>query len=448
MSSILKFLRDLCCCSIKDPSDALFAAGVEAWTKYEETGESQYLAEAIRNHHAALDIRLPDHPRRPESLLHTAKALWAQCQGAVTQESSSIVIAYYNAALHLSPDKLERRATIYTNLGTVYFTLFRLEKGDPEVFPATGSDINKTIENYRSALQLRPAKDDPDRPISLINLSTALIHKGSKDDLMEAITDLREAVKLCTTKPLLLLSLNNLAQAYDGHYRYSGDINDVLGRVDALRRVQGKGRLVPLVNLTNAFVTLCEIEPNRSKDLDEAVLRGREALKLSDGSDNIIRLEALITLANVLTARYDQISPKNVADLDQAIQYYRDAIDLDPKDGPDPILYSNIASAIFIRCQDFEEVERVKLEDAMSYNQEALRACPTDDPLYLRIKNNLGCLYLTQLNRSGAEGDLVKGIRAYEDVVSHCPGDNDDFTVYQEIFKSAKKALQGKRAGH
>ena len=169
---------------------------------------------------------------------------------------------------------------------------------------------------------------------------------------------------------------------------------------------------------------------------------------LSGGSDNIIRLEALITLADVLAARYDQISPKNVADLDQAIQYYRDTIDLDPKTSPDPILYSNIASAIFIRCQDFEEVDRVKLEDPVSYNQEALRACSNDDPLYLRIENNLACLYLTQFNKSGAEGDLVKEIRAYEDVVSHCPADDDDSTVYQETLNSAKRALRGKRAGH
>ena len=99
MSSILKFLRDYCCCCCrKDPSDALFAAGVKAWKRYEQTGESQHLAEAVRNHQAALDIRVPDHPRRPESLLHTAMALWAQCQGAVTKESSSTVIAYYDEA--------------------------------------------------------------------------------------------------------------------------------------------------------------------------------------------------------------------------------------------------------------------------------------------------------------------------------------------------------------
>ena len=456
MSSILKFFRDLCCCCCytKDPSDAPFATGVEAWKKYEETRESQSLAEAVRNHQAALEIRY--HPRLPESLFHTAMALWAQCQGAVTKENSSTVIAYFDAALRLlhdKPDELGRRATIYTHLGIVYFTLFRLGKEDPE---ATGSNIGKAIESYRSALQLRPAKDDPDRPSSLINLSIALIQKDSKDDLMNAIINLREAVELCTTKPirrpLLLLSLNHLAQAYDSHHHYSDDISDVVRKVDALRRVldltdEGKGRLVPLVNLTNALWMLCEIEPNRSNDLNEAVLRGREALELSDGSDNVFHVKALITLANVLSTRYVQISPKNVTDLDQAIQCYREAIDPDPEDGPDPILCSSLASAIYIRCQDFQEVEGAKLEDAISYNQEALHACPKDDPLYLKIQNNLGSIYLTQFNKSGAEGDLVKGIQAYEDVVSHCPGDNDDIAYYQDTLKDAKRALQDKREG-
>ena len=133
MPSILKLIRDLCCCSrsTKDPSDAVFAAGFKAWRKYEERRESQYLAVAVRNYQAALDIRVPDHPRRPESLSHTAMARWAQCQGSVTKENSSTVIAYYDAALRLlhdQPNELGHRAIIYTNLGTVYFTLFRLEK--------------------------------------------------------------------------------------------------------------------------------------------------------------------------------------------------------------------------------------------------------------------------------------------------------------------------------
>lgn len=197
----------------------------------------------------------------------------------------------------------------------------------------------------------------------------------------------------------------------------------------------------------NALWRRCEIEPGRSNDLDEAVLRGREALKLSDASDNIIHAKALTTLANVLSARYAQTSPKNVTDLDQAIQYYRDAIDPDPEDGPDPILCSSLASAIYTRCQDFEEAEGATLEDAISYNQEALHTCPKDDPFYLRIQNNLGSIYLTRFNKSGAEGDLMKGIQAYEDVVSHCPSDNDDLTYYQETLQDAKSALQDKREG-
>ena len=338
----------------------------------------------------------------------------------------------------------------------VYFTLFRLGKENPEAFPASSSNIGKAIENYRSALQLRPAKNDPDRPIALINLGIALVQKDSEDDLINAINNLREAVELCTTKPtlrpLLLLSLDNLAQAYDSHYNYLENISDVVGKVDVLRRVvdltdEGKGRLVPLVNLTNALWRLYDIENNRSNDLDEAVLRGREALELSDGSDKTIHAKVLTTLANVLSARYDQSSPKNVADLDQAIQYYREAIDPDPEDGPDPMLCSRLASAIHIRCEDFEEAEGTTLEDAISYYQEALHTCPKDDPLYLRIQTNLGNIYITQFNLSEAEDVFIKGIQAYEDVVSHCPDDNDDFTHYQETLKDPKRALQYKREG-
>jgi len=83
-------------------------------------------------------------------------ALWAQCQGVVTKESSSTVIGYYDEALQrLLPNNfrnLRLQGTVYNNLGMVYLTLFRLGKEDQEAFPDTGANIAKAIENYRSAL--------------------------------------------------------------------------------------------------------------------------------------------------------------------------------------------------------------------------------------------------------------------------------------------------------
>ena len=447
----------------RDTSDALFAAGVEAWKKYEETYESQYLAEAVQNHQAALDIRVPDHPRRPESLWHTAMALWAHCQGAVSEENSSTVIAYYDEALLLlsdKPGKLGSRANISTNLGMVYLTLFRLGKENPEAFPAAGSNIDKAINNYRSALRLRRAKNDPDRPTSLINLGIALVQKDSKDYLMNAIINLREAVELCTRKPtanrrLLLLAFNNLAQAYDGYYRYSKDMGDVFEKVSVLQRVlyltdEGKGRLVPLVNLMNARWRLYELGHSQNNHLAGAVLCGREPLKLSDASFKIPHVISLITHADFTFAHYFQTNLKDVTHLDEAIRYYRKAInhghggslDPDTRDGSNPVLFSSLASAIYIRCQDFEEVEGATLEDAISYCQEALHSFPKVGRLYLKIQTNLGSIYLTRFNKLGAEGDLVKAIQAYEDVVSHCPDVDDDFTFYQEALEHLKRALQ------
>ena len=76
----------------------------------------------------------------------------------------------------------------------------------------------------------------------------------------------------------------------------------------------------------------------------------------------------------------------------------------------------------------FEEVEGATLEDAIYYNQDALHTCSKDDPLCLKIQNNLGSIYLTQFNEPGvADHNLIKGIHAFQDVVSHCPLDNDDF---------------------
>lgn len=458
MPSFFKFLRGLIWA--KDSSATTFSAGVKAWAKYEKTRELRYLEQAVQNHQAALDARVSGHPGRAESLYHTAMALWAQCElGAVTRETATIVISYYDEALRLLPpvDKAGHRAIIHNNLGLVYFRLFRLGEENPEAFPDIGPNLIKAIENHRSALKLKAERDDPNRPTSLINLSIALIQKDNEADLTHAITYLGEAVELCNAKasdrPSLILALNSLAEAHDGRYYHSGDVTDVVGQVDALRRVldlltaEGKGRLIPLLNLTNGLWRLCEQQPDRGDDLEEAVRRGQEALKLSDRSDKITHFNVLITLADVLFTRYTQINQKRVTDLDQAIQYYREAIDPDPGEGRDPVLYSSLASAIYVRCQDFGEVDGVTLEHAFSYNLEALHACPQNDPLYLKIRNDLGSIYLAQHKNSGQEGDLAKGVPSSDDTVAP-PPDEQDYAHFTEAFKDAKWIFQDRRGGH
>ena len=117
MPSILETLRN--CIPTRDPSRALFSAGVKAWKQYEEMCQLRYLKEAVQNHQAALDVHISGHPLRSKSLFNTAMVLWAHCQGAVTKESSSTVIAYYNEALLLFSGKLGRRATIYANCKSI-----------------------------------------------------------------------------------------------------------------------------------------------------------------------------------------------------------------------------------------------------------------------------------------------------------------------------------------
>ena len=79
-------------------------------------------------------------------------------------------------------------------------------------------------------------------------------------------------------------------------------------------------------------------------------------------------------------------------------------------------------------------MEGATLEDAIYYNQEALYTCRENDPLYSKIQNNLGSIYLTQFNKSGAEGDLVKAVEAFED--GHC-------TYYYRVLQDVKRAKPG-----
>ena len=120
---------------------------------------------------------------------------------------------------------------------------------------------------------------------------------------------------------------------------------------------------------------------------------------------------------------------KSVTNLDQAIQYYHEAINPDPGEGPDPVLYSSLASAIYVCCQDFVEVDGVTLEHTFSYRLNPLHSCPQDDPLYLKIRNDLGSIHSAQLKNSGDEGDLAKGVLSSEDTIPTCPPDNEDYIL-------------------
>ena len=455
MPSISGFLRDHIW--VRKSSDAAFAAGVEAWKKFQETHEQRYLREAVQNHQAALEIRVSGHPGRGESLCCIAVARWAQCQiGAVTKKDSSEVISYCDEALRLLPtmDKTRDRALVHNTLGLVYFSSFCLEKIIPDNFVVASTNLDKAIGNHRSAVELTPAGDDLNCPKFLSDLSQALIERGGKADSMEAITFLRELVGLRTSHHQLLFSLDTLARAYRCHYYYSKDIGDLVETIGLLRRVldltTGEVSVQVQVNLllrlAKALCILCKIEPSRRDDLNEAVRHCLQALKQSDKSNNV-HVDILVTLANVLSVRYTQSNPKNITDLDQVIQYYREAIHSGSNEGPDPVLWGSLAFATYTRWRDFGEADGVTVEGAITCYRTALAACPTGNPLHLKIQKILDKICMIQSKTLREKGILTKGTQLHENADSHhSDDDNDAYRVYA-TESGSRQEKRGRRKG-
>lgn len=419
-----------------DPSIALHKAGVAAWTEFQRTKRDEHLQTANEMHRRALAIRKVGHPLRWQSLAHLSLVVAAMAANSV--EGLNEAIRYSQEALKLIPPNNPEIAVVHNGLGSIYLSLFK-QSGD-------ATSIDECVRSYHAALDLRPAKD-PDRLGSLINLSLAYIQQGQLDGLTNAVSHLQESITLCPPgNPHRYACCGMLATSFSTRFAQSGNIEDLQETVNAYRQAltvaSDDQQLPSQINLANAIWKLSEHEPGHVKELKEALAYTSEVLNSNLAQTHPYYNQTVATFSNLLATFSKECDEASELELDKAITLGRHL------DDEDPHVLSCIAVAIWYRCERFGRTN--DLEEAISYYEQALKLCSSDDlELHLKILNNLAIIYATRYNQQIREEEsLQKMVECYQKSVDLCPTDHKDYVVVSQQLSEAKAALQAAMAGN
>jgi tetratricopeptide (TPR) repeat protein len=133
------------------------------------------------------------------------------------------------------------------------------------------------------------------------------------------------------------------------------------------------------------------------------------------------------TLRSRLGGRFQRIG--QMTDLEQAIQYDQQALKAIPADHPDRARYlNNLGSRLVGRFQRTGQM--TGLEQAIQYGQQALEAIPADYPDRARYLNNLGSGLESRFQRTGQMTDLEQAIQYGQQALEATPADHPDRARY------------------
>ncbi|KAG1767990.1 CHAT domain-containing protein [Suillus occidentalis] len=242
-------------------------------------------------------------------------------------------------------------------------------------------DIDTTISLFRDALALHP-RHHPDRPLSLCNLTTALIWRHNKKntaaDICEAAQLYHELLPLCPEGTYL----RSIAAGAGADY--------VIGRCNGLPTdASDEG-----ICLRRVVLDLCPVGHQR-------------------------RPTTLNELSMALISRFTQSG--NTDDLEEVIQFLREALSLCPEGHTGRDLYlNNLAHSL--GCFRFNHQGNLNdLDEAISLHEEALRLRPVGHKYRDTSLDNLGGVLVTRFNKRGALDDITRAISLHREALALNP---------------------------
>ncbi|KAG1764102.1 hypothetical protein EDD22DRAFT_1049865 [Suillus occidentalis] len=217
-------------------------------------------------------------------------------------------------------------------------------------------DIDTTISLFRDALALRPQRH-PDRPFSIYNLSRALIWRHSKKS---TVADIREAANSIMSYCLSVQRAPTFVASW-------------------------KGKMVLIILPTDAS--------------DEGICLRRVVLELCPVGHQR-HLRALGNLSNALKSRFTQSG--NIDDLDECIQFLREAASLCPEGHTDRGVYLNHLAYSLDFYRFDHQGNPNDLDEAISLHEEALRLRPVGHKSRDFSLDNLGGALVTHFEERDA----------------------------------------------
>lgn len=232
-------------------------------------------------------------------------------------------------------------------------------------------DLDKSIQSFRSALDLCPA-EHPLRSTLLDRLATSLLarfnQEGNAGDLDDSIETHREALALRPNgHPDRALSLNNLASSLakrSDQATLIEDLDDVIKLHQAVSKFRHRSSAIS-TNFVWSFLD-CFERSTGSKDLSEAIELHRSALALHpEGHPD--RPMTLNKLGHALAKRFEDGGKED--DLNESVELLRSALALLPMEHPDHYAsLIHLATSLLVRFEQGGTAENINHQDvSVSY---------------------------------------------------------------------------------
>jgi len=398
-----------------DSPDSISAMGTMLGRRFERTGDSDALQQAILWAEEAVAPTPLDHPQLASALNSLGLMFGSRFERTGNFDDLQQAILRTEEAVAATPLDHPDRATWLNNLGNWLNSRFRL----------TGNfnDLQQAILLTEEAVAATPL-DDPDRGIWLSNLGNCISSRfkrtGNIEDLQQAILRAQEAV---AATPLdhhdRARQLSNLGSWLGSRFERTGDFNDLQQAIlrteeaVAAARLDQPDRANQLNNLGTMFCLRFE-QTGDLNDLQQAILRAEEAVAATP-LDHPDRAGWLSNLGNRLNSRFKRTG--DFDDLQQAILRAQEAVVATPLNHPNRADWLNCLGikliSRFERTGDFDD-----LQQAILRAQEAVAATPLDHPHRASALNNLGVMLGWRFKVTGRFDDLQQAILRAEEAVA------------------------------
>ncbi|GAB7110958.1 hypothetical protein JCM4814A_92760 [Streptomyces phaeofaciens JCM 4814] len=383
--------------------------------RFEWTGDRSALVRAVGFGRAAVEAVAPDDPERAGCLSLLSVALRALAEKDRDAATMAEAVRFSRAAVELAP----RDAIVQSNLSAALLGFFSSSQD--------AADIDDAIDAARRAVD--HAGGARVRSGALSNLAGALRlrygRRGRIDDLSRAIDALLDAEAAAGTAAVRIPVLSNLGNAYEDRFSRTGDAADLDGAIRALRSAVAlltEGHMaweVAVGGLSTALRARFELH-RRAADIDLAIELARDAVT-SAGQDGAT--SGLLTcLGNALMsrARYTDAPDDHAADLDEAVDCLRTAVERAPD--VEAGLVANLGAALSVR---FHATGRqADLTAAIEHMDLALTLFGQDDPTRGYLLSNLGDCHRIRFASSRDPGDLERAAALIAEAADHAPSND------------------------
>lgn len=275
---------------------------------------------------------------------------------------------------------------------------------------ASVPEVQEAVALLREALAL-PAGPFPRALIqSFLSLGLGQLYTMTGDaDLVDEAVDLAREALADAPDDLLTYCLENLGSALTARNQHRpgiADLNELIELLDGDGDGDGSALTARGHGLACAAFYNRYLLSGVRADLEESVVRGRRALDVLD--DDAGLADTLGNVANAMRLRYELLS--DAADLDEAVELCRRAVEITPPKGADRVLVcANLSSALRERVQRTSSEE--DRQEFLWAAREAMAAAVPGTPGLVMAQSALGGFLSDEFKRTGDRATLDESVR-------------------------------------